>query len=160
MSEELSSIKNLDFSSAKFAQLIISNLKSNAKASEVDNLVTKSLGVLQENGVIAFTLFLSSKKDKEGKIAKEIQKQCLALIKEVKNDLELPGNMSNSSQIIDFYIHKISSNLETLIFCKQVLEQMLIYARYGAKAWEAETKNNPDNYQESESDKPEIVEEV
>ena len=54
---------NLDIYAARSAQEIIA--KTNEKTSkEVENLITKTLGVLQENGVYACLLFLYSCSDR------------------------------------------------------------------------------------------------
>src|SRR5438874_9718114 len=80
---------NLDWHAAKSAQTIVKNtrtikVKKNGKeesieASSLDNLTTKTLGILQENGVYAALLYLYSRGDKEQFIAKQIRKQLLRL---------------------------------------------------------------------------------
>ncbi len=60
--------QNLDRLAAETAYRIIAAVEDNRqgqlKASEVDNLVTKTLGVLQDQGVYAATLFLFSRTGK------------------------------------------------------------------------------------------------
>lgn len=53
-------MNNLDRLAAKYAQQIIANTKAK-KASDIDNTITKALGVLQEDGVYACFLYLLAK---------------------------------------------------------------------------------------------------
>ena len=136
-------MKNLDLLAAEAAQKIISETNEIAK-KEVEKLVTKTLGVLQENGVYACLLFAYSRSaTKEGKapadenkVAKAVHKNLLDVMnKALDKALEKPANINaNAAVALAFLTTNICADLDTLLLVKQVWEQTLIYARYGAKA--------------------------
>jgi hypothetical protein len=67
---------NLDRLAAEHAQKVISNTKD-SKSSDIENTVTKTLGVLQEDGVYACFLYLLAK---EKDLGKKIIEQMLDLL--------------------------------------------------------------------------------
>jgi len=121
---------NLDLESAKTAQEIIKKTKKESEASEVENLITKTLGVLQENGVYACMLFLYSRTSKSDKI---VRKNLLGIAERLVDD---PENRDKSKNDLEFLTDNICNDIDTLLLTKQLWEQTLIYARYGAKARE------------------------
>lgn len=124
-------MRNLDLLAAQTAQQIITNT-GNFGASEVDNLATKALGVLQENGVYAATLFLYSRSSKDAQIAPFVRQQLLGLAaQEVVNR---PAPTDQAQVTLKFVTDHICNDLDTLLLVKQLWEQTLIYVRYGAKA--------------------------
>lgn len=120
---------NLDRLAAKHAQAIIERTKGK-KASEVDNTVTKALGVLQENGVYACFLYLLAKEKENGEVVVD---EMLELLDELGFRWDKPNN-KDSQTILSHISDKVTVDLERLLLAKETLEQMLIYARYGAKA--------------------------
>jgi hypothetical protein len=131
---------NLDLMAAQRAQEIVKQAKGDgADASGLDNTVTKTLGVLQEDGVYAAFLFLLSRTDKEKKRAQIVREEMLTLLGEMGFAWE--GNKPDKAEDVLAYITKKVTGgagaeaLERLMLAKETLEQMLIYARYGAKAW-------------------------
>ena len=111
----------------KFAEEIKKALNSDAKKAE--RLVTKALGVLQEQGLYAFALFCESRgsTEKEGaekmkEITTELLKDKLSLI----SNADLLGEIRKENGL--------ASRLDDLLVAIQVLEKSLIYARYHAKA--------------------------
>ena len=128
--------KTLDLAAAKRAQNIVKNAVADSKvdAKDVDNLVTKTLGVLQENGVFACFLFLYSRsQDKDKKIAKVVSKELLTLSAEdLPFNWELPED--NHRDNLAYVSDSICTELDPLLMTKNVFVQTLIYARYGAKA--------------------------
>src|SRR6266702_2722175 len=78
---------NLDLYAAEAAQGIISNTKTHKvkgkdeliKPGDVENLATKTLGILQENGIYAAYLYLYSRSEGEQPVAKQIRLQLLPL---------------------------------------------------------------------------------
>ncbi|MEA3349872.1 MAG: hypothetical protein U9Q82_04550, partial [Chloroflexota bacterium] len=125
----------LDTIAAKRAQTIVNNAIAKPKldAKDVDNLVTKTLGVLQENGVYACFLFLSSRsRGKDKKVAEAIRAQLLELSTE---DLPFGWELSKGrDDKLEYVSDVICAELDPLLMTKNVFEQTLIYARYGAKA--------------------------
>ncbi len=131
-------MKNLDLIAAKAAQDIIKRTQEQeAKASDVDNLITKSLGVLQENGVYAVLLYLYSRSNSTEKpIAESTRFKLISLISEL--GLRVPEQLG-ASVALKFLTDNVCNDLDRLLLVKQLWEQTLIYARYGAKARNAAT---------------------
>lgn len=142
---------NLDHLAATCAQRIIDDTNNVEKSSDVENGVTKSLGVLQENGVYACFLFALSRakpgdggnQSNEAVIFSIIVREMLWVINELPVDCPTPPISqdteprvisSQAEQILNHVATHITKNLEHLLLAKEILEQMLIYARYGAKA--------------------------
>jgi hypothetical protein len=124
-------MENLDTLAAKAAQKIVNASARSPK--ELDILATKTLGVLQENGVYACVLFLFSRtREVEKLLADTIQKELFNLcLKLLPNGEKIPEEREKR---LKFVTDKIASDLDTLLLVKQIWEQTLIYARYGAKA--------------------------
>ena len=129
--------RNLDWLAAHSAQNVIRKT-NNEKASDVDNTVTKALGVLQENGIYACGLFLKSRTGDESNRADVLNAEILDLLN--KLDFGWGKPRSNASEdVLKHISDKVTGDsLERLLLAKETLEQMLIYARYGAKARNAE----------------------
>lgn len=142
----IASNNNLDWHAAKTGQEIIKatkthwnkdkNKEEETKASDVENLATKALGVLQENGVYAALLYLYSHSEQH--IAKPICIQLLELTRLLKlspptGTKEKPEDVK-AEQALKFLTDSICNDLDSLLLVKQLWEQTLIYARYGAKA--------------------------
>ena len=125
-------VLNLDRIAARYAQKIIKDT-AEKKAKDVENLVTKALGVLQENGVYACILYLFSRKqEKEKEIAQAVRKELYDL---AVNKLNYEaGNGETPEEVLKFYSETVCKELEPLLLAKEVFEQTLIYARFGAKA--------------------------
>ncbi len=124
---------NLDTLAAQTAQAIIDT--GGFKPAEVDNLATKALGVLQENGVYAATLFLCSRSGQDGKIAPSVRKRLLCLAARRVLNRSAPDDEAQAA--LRFLTDHVCNDLDTLLLVKQVWEQTLIYVRYGAKARKA-----------------------
>ena len=123
-------MKNLDKLCAKygyeFAKEVSQTFNSDAKKAE--SLLTKALGVLQEQGLYAFALFCESRGSAESNGAKKITEITTKLLNEL--------NLINNTNLLE-EIRKdngLASRLEDLILAIQMLEKSLIYARYHAKA--------------------------
>lgn len=128
---------NLDTLCARCAHTIV---RSNApdgrlakrEKAKLENTITRSLGVLQENGVYAFFLFLDYYKDKsESRGATEIVQQTLALLRNPEVNV-LPAQGQEPSHFPA--LQTMTNNLDDLLLSRQLLEQALVYARYHAKA--------------------------
>jgi len=108
----------LDMKCAKCGHLI-----ANAVCND-ETLITKSLGVLQEDGVYAFFLWCASK-------AGGIKKEAFAFLQEDGILKHLFGEEIDQMKAIR---EKFDDNLDELLFAKELLERTLVYARYHAKA--------------------------
>lgn len=118
---------NLDRLAAQCAQEII---RRTSEASDVDNTITKALGVLQENGIYACFLYLLAKEKENGRVVVE---EMLNLLEGLGFSWGKPNDKS-TEKVLSHITEKVTVNLERLLLAKETLEQMLIYARYGAKA--------------------------
>lgn len=134
----------LDRVAAERAQTIVDTAVENPDitAKQVDNLVTKALGVLQENGVYACFLFLFSRTRKEDTaIAKVVRAQLLRLAGEnlpFEWDRLASLAAASSHEVLPAVSATICRDLDPLLMTKEVFEQTLIYARYTAKARDKE----------------------
>ncbi len=103
-------------------------------SSTFETEITKALGILVEDGPFAYMIWLKSQ-DKEAHRAMLIQTARiltdLKLIKEINPNSDLKQEIEN-------YFIGLSDDLSKLLFAKTVLEKMLIYARYKAKAMQHE----------------------
>lgn len=117
---------NLDQLAAQYAQKIVTDGKA-----EIENLITKTLGVLQEQGVYACLLFLFSRTSNEKSLAAKTRPHLYALLKELP---AFTASEINDSNALKFYANAVCDDLDTLLLVKELYEQTLIYARYGAKA--------------------------
>jgi len=131
-------MRNLDTLAAQTAQEIVRGVipqedtDATKKAAALDNVATKTLGVLQENGVYAATLFLYSRSNTDAKIALFVRTRLLGLA--AHEVLNRPEPADQAPEALKFVTDHICNDLDTLLLVKQLWEQTLIYVRYGAKA--------------------------
>jgi len=112
-------------------KMIMDNLED-TKISDQENIVTRALGVLAENGIYAMCIYLLSCNKK--KYGKEVLNLLQDLWKEEQLNL-LPTNknqLSNSDFLKN--VRTIANDLPKLILAKKITEQALTFARYHAKA--------------------------
>ena len=130
----MSQSRNLDRLAARTAQGIVGDRKGDA-ATRLENMATKALGVVQENGVYAGMLFLYSRaKDEEAKV---IRAKLLGLLAadEVKTlNLTFSGHNDAWADVSQHLIDTVTTDLDKLLLVKDLYEQTLIYVRYSAKA--------------------------
>ena len=125
-------IPNLDRLAARHGQAIVKDLvdTKKVKPNDVDNIVTKALGVLQENGIYACFLYLLAKEKKNGDIVVD---KMLDLLEELGFGWGKPS-VDKLDDVLSYITDKVTKKLEPMLLAKETLEKMLIYARYGAKA--------------------------
>lgn len=124
-------IPNLDSLCAQHGYNIVNAVAPNGSLpkkdkAKLENTITKSLGVLQENGVYAFFLYLEYRKGETG--SPETKNQVLNLLRHAKVNLLSSGNDPFPA------LQQLTNDLDNLLLARQLLEQALIYARYHAKA--------------------------
>ncbi len=139
----------LDQRAAQYAQRIVKNARDEQQQARLDVFVTKTLSVLQEQGVYACMLFLYSRSDTEKPQARIVREQLREMLQMLQDDygvqwrdergenLSVPADAENdrtSGKVLDFYANVVASDLDTLLLVRDLYEQTLIYARYGAKA--------------------------
>lgn len=129
---------NLDLIAARHAQHIVRST-AGADYGALDSLATKALGVLQENGVYAATLFLYSRTNKkECDLAPAVRRELMGLTAELHLPTRPPG-CDDPAENLAFVSDGVANDLQTLLLVKQLWEQTLIYVRYGAKAGKGDT---------------------
>ncbi len=120
-------MRNLDQVAAQTAQHIVGAIET---PKELDTLATKTLGVLQENGVYACVLFLDSRSSKkESEMAKQIRRHLQQAL--VEAGIE---GAQQSQNLREWIANHLANKLDDLLLVKGLWEQTLIYVRYGAKA--------------------------
>lgn len=139
----MKTISNMDQLAARHAQNMVSNTQDKEKklVETLDRLVTKTLGVLQEQGVYAMMLFLLSRTSDEAKITPVIRKELLEMVKQLPAFLDAATpdpDKGKDKNILRFYSNEVMDDLDTLFLVRDLYEQTLIYARFGAKAAENE----------------------
>jgi len=117
-------MQQLDLRCAEKASEIINTVQ--ADKNKIENLITKSLGVLQEDGVYAFLLYLEANKEKD--ITQKVIQGCKELLKEDKIKL------ITKDDILEAVREELASDIDKLLLAKQLLERTLVYARYHTKA--------------------------
>ena len=127
---------NLDYLCMKYGHEIA---QCEGKKTDKENLVTKALGVLQENGPYAMFLYL------EGHSKNDIAGYCKkALLNLFRKEQQLANCIKSEAIIpqkdefpnIMAWLRKVSSDVDSLFFLKKICQQVLIYARYHIKALE------------------------
>ncbi|MBE3588100.1 MAG: hypothetical protein IMW93_06020 [Thermoanaerobacteraceae bacterium] len=135
-------VLNLDLLTAGYAQEMVEKARgmtegANKSIEALERLVTKTLGVLQEQGIYAMILFLHSRSSTEKELAKTIQASLSGLLRELpelRNNDQLPADDAQLQEALKFFKENILNDLDTLLLIRDLYEQTLIYARYGAKA--------------------------
>ncbi len=100
-----------------------------------EQVVTKALAVLAENGLYAMTVFLLSLNDKK---VKEFGRRAAQHLRNLWGELGLTGNEGKAgiddAGAMATAAQKIAQDLPRLILARQVTESALVFARYHAKA--------------------------
>jgi len=102
------------------------SFKEKDDTDKLETIINKAIGVLIEDGLLAYVIWLKSREKKEEKYTTKILKKTEDLLRErlkltTEND---PINMAL----------EISSSIEKTLLARQLLERMLVYARYRAKS--------------------------
>ncbi|MBW2662620.1 MAG: hypothetical protein JRD93_11685 [Deltaproteobacteria bacterium] len=117
-------IQNIDMICAKYG----SKIARIDKLSEP--LVNKSLGVLQEDGVYSFFLFLAAQaKGKQNTPADCIQKDIFDLLKVFFQSIK-----NSQEDILGIIRNNLAEDLDDLLLSKDIIERTMVYARYHLKA--------------------------
>ncbi|MBN2568239.1 MAG: hypothetical protein JXB42_02290 [Deltaproteobacteria bacterium] len=129
----------LDLKCAEYGRKIISAVGSTEK-NKIESMITKALGVLQEDGVYAFALYTKSKSGNESTEKKTAQILFNKAFDILKDD-EIRILENTDEDFFNAMEANLSDDLDKLIFAKELLERTLIYARYHAKALDGESTN-------------------
>ncbi|MBW1928097.1 MAG: hypothetical protein JRJ13_02960 [Deltaproteobacteria bacterium] len=120
--------QNLDQLCAKFGWAMAEQVHE-AIGKNAENHITKSLGVLQEDGVYAFFLYQASRGQREKSGADKLRDQAKKLLKQAG-----VKGFENVDEPLAAVREHLAGDLDQLLLAKRLLEQALIYARYHAKA--------------------------
>jgi hypothetical protein len=134
---------DLDLESQRAAQSITKNCR---EKDVLENVATKTLGVLQESGVYAAVLYTFTRAEKQKPAAAAIRKGLLDMLQKLGITLEAGPNAATilPTFILPALTESICKDLDRMLLVKQVWEQALIYTRFGAKA-EAKPVKPPGN---------------
>ena len=111
-----------------------------ASANDAENIITKSLAVLAEQGLYAFGLFLATRKRQQDQTpARRIDQEARRLL---QNTGLLTPEQMRAPDMPGFYRslstaqpgESPSEALRRILLSKQLLETTLTYGRYAAKA--------------------------
>lgn len=120
----LSMTKNLETIISKLSFEIVEEIKKSSEKKKLLNLIDKSLGVLANNGVYAYYVYIISQK------SQETEGIFIDKLEDIFKKVEDSFSKDNKQE----YFEKVSEDIHKLLFLKQLLEKTLIYARYHAKA--------------------------
>ena len=117
-------VQNIDALISEISYKLIEKILDSENKTKLKNLIDKSLGVLSNNGVYAYYVYIISQKSKE---AEEI-------FLDIFEDIFKMINSNFDKRKKQEYFQQISEDIYKLLFLKQLLEKTLIYARYHAKS--------------------------
>jgi len=96
---------------------------------ELERVTNKALGILIEDGLFAYTIWLESENE-----VKIINKSFELLRDKVGLVEEDYGNIKDKEKLREAILKEISTSLEKTLLARHLLERMLVYARYRAKS--------------------------
>lgn len=120
--------------------IVYEKLKNESKkfhAKEFETEINKALCILVEDGPFAYMIWLKSQ-SKEPHSAMLIQTARILKELNVIEDTGIESKNNLKEEIEEIFLGKISNDLNKLFFVKTILEKMLTYARYKAKAKQKE----------------------
>ncbi len=120
--------RNLEAVCAEYGSAIERRKGGDKEAKRLETIVRNALGVLREDGVFAFYLFLQYRKDDGGGI---IWDEVRKLWRDNAVGPLLSGNGSDREQVI-----ALTDDLTALLLAREVAERTLIYALYGLRGKE------------------------
>lgn len=121
---------NLDQLCAKYGWQMAKEVHDAIK-KQAETHITKSLGVLQEDGVYAFFLYQASRGSREKPGADKLKEQAAKFLQEA--GIQAFQSVDDPLKAVRDHL---ANDLDQLLLAKRLLEQALIYARYHAKALE------------------------
>jgi hypothetical protein len=127
-------VQNLDAACAKLgAKLAAGGTK------DTENSITKALGVLEEQGVYALFLYLHAREKDWGK---KTSAELATFLREQPSKQNALLGTIKSNEPFDA-LQQLATDLDQLLFARDLLHRALIYARYHAKAAQAGTQGTP-----------------
>jgi len=111
-------VENLDLVCAEKGKRISSK--------KLENLITSALAVLEEQGLYAFFLYLDMSREGGG-----MRDSLREFLKTTPKSSPL---LSNNERDIYSNLCELGKNLDDLLLARDLIRQILVYARYHAKA--------------------------
>jgi hypothetical protein len=110
-----------------------------ADAKNDENVITKALMVLSEQGLSAFGLFLATRKTKDQESAQRIHDAITEVLEKAElapteNTDSMSNYYQNLTQQRENEHETESAALQRILLTKDIAEKVLIYGRYHAKA--------------------------
>jgi len=133
------STQNIDLEAMRAAGVLLKEAQAKFKSADIENLATKGLGVVLEQGVYAGLLFFYSQPDFNAKPDKKkgadlFVKMLVTLSNDlVKAPAEPRLDWQKPLNTLDYVANTVCQNIQQAIWVKTVWEQTLTYVRYGAK---------------------------
>jgi hypothetical protein len=116
-------IENLDALINKTGYKIVEKIKEKGNGkTKYKNELEKALGVLANDGVYAYYIYVKSKKVED------------VFLNEIKSLTKFVSSDNKEQNPDQNFFESLSKNLNNLLFFREVLEKILIYARYHEKA--------------------------
>ncbi len=115
--------KNLDSHINEYSYYMV---KDNNK--KVKDLIDNALGVLNNDGVYGYYVFCKSK---GGHAYKAFIKD---IVDKFKGEIEICVDKDKNGDRYNNFFLALSEDLNSLLFFKEIIERILIYARYYAKS--------------------------
>ena len=133
---------NLDAACADLGHELGTMVAKHKTSKDTENSITKALGVLEEQGVYAMFLYLHAREKDLGawfrqELMKFLRLEDVGLVPE-RGDNEPFGALQ-----------ELAKNLDDLLFARDLLHQVLVYARYHAKAAQAANSGKPDSREDT-----------
>ena len=117
-------MENLDAVINKVGYQLVKEIENTGKEkTKYKNEIDKALGVLSNDGVYAYYVYVKSKK---------IETIFLETLKSLKTYCSISSEDNDWQN----FFENLSEDLPSLLFFREILEKILIYARYHAKAME------------------------
>jgi len=133
---------NLDYQAARFGLEMVTDVTDTDDCKNLENLVNQALGILCEQSPFAMMLWGEPKfKANSRKMGNALWCSAIRLLQEAKlltSDFPLP-NRPNRRPNLKRLNDDLCSDFTKLAVARELLERMLVYARYYAKSTTPET---------------------
>lgn len=116
--------ENLDLACARLGKTIAAS-----PSKELENLITSALAVLEEQGVYALFLFLTSQTGKTKKMAQDISDKLFTFLKQTPQQAPL---LPDKKEVFTL-LQEMGQDLDRLLMARDLVRQSLVYARYHAR---------------------------
>lgn len=125
-------VQNLDAACAKLGAKLAASANKDA-----ENSITKSLGVLEEQGVYALFLYLHAREKQWGQTTSN------ELASFLRQNPSSQNALLGTNNDLFTALQQLAGDLEKLLFARDLLHRALVYARYHAKAAQAGEARTP-----------------